>query len=94
MKRILVYCIKDSEWYDYCRQMMELANESISLYLDIREDSMIEYRSGSTYIKITPENFDSIPLFIKVSYSDKVYLCDKDEWGAQAMLNKMSRGAS
>ena len=92
MRRILVYCIKNSEWYDYCKQMMELANESISLYLDIREDSMIEHRSGSTYIKVTPENFDNIPIMFKVASYDKVYLCDKDGWESLAILNKMGRG--
>ncbi len=92
MKRILVYCLKESEWYNYCKSIMDLANNSITLYLEVREDSMIEHRSNSTYIKVTPENFDNLPLYVKVGYNDKVYLCNEDEWEAQSMLNKMGRG--
>lgn len=92
MKRILVYCTKDSEWYDYCRRMASLANLSAgAIKLEVREDAIIEHYTNTVYLKITPENFDNIPVMFKIASYDKVYLCDKDEWEAQAMLNKMRR---
>ena len=74
--------------------MREAANESVALYMEIREESIIIHNWNTVYLKVTPQNFDTIPLYVKVSYSDKIYLCDEDEWEKLAMLNKMGRGAS
>lgn len=94
MKIVLVYCIKELEWQDYCRHMLRAADESMALYMEIREESIIIHNLDTVCLKVTPENFYNIPLMYKIGEYDKVYLCDKDEWEAQAMLNKMSRGAS
>lgn len=95
MKRILVCCIKDSEWYDYCKRMKDLADLSAgAIKLEVREEVMIEHYTNEIYLKVTPENFDNIPIMFKVASYDKIYLCDKDEWESLAILNKMGREAS
>lgn len=94
MKIVLVYCIKELEWQDYCRHMLRAADESITLYMEIREESIIIHNWNTVCLKVTPDNFDAIPLMYRISKADKIYLCDKDEWESLAMLNKMRRGAS
>lgn len=72
--------------------MLKLADESITIYLEIREEAIIEHRNNAVFLKVTPENFDDIPVMFKLDVTNRVYMCDKDEWDKLAVLNKMGRG--